>query len=412
MAEHFFVRLSDGSDQASVVTLNADGHLLRGPETAPLSAVAERAADLPVTVLLPATDLVSCLANVPAASPGRLRQMLPFSLEDEFAGDIEELHFAAGDRNDEDELAVSVISRDRLDFWLGALKAAGIQPRRICSEADAVPDTPGVVTLFVEGRRILGRRPGGAPFLFEDLELPALWQLLDAEREDKSDLDHVVLFVDRESYAVRQEEIERWRASIGDVNLREVPGGSLPKLASGLVFRNGTNLLQGDYAPRSNVRALARPWLVAAGLALALIGISVIGTGAQYFKLSRGEARLTTEATQICADSYGIQQLSRCLVEMGRRLTDAGQTASSGGPGFLSALSAIAGSVGDAMTINGISYRDNVMTLEVVTPNAAYLDTFRQRLTDGDAYAFDLQNTVTGPDGSQQSRVRIVAGNP
>jgi general secretion pathway protein L len=408
VADHFFIRLGDDPHQATVVALNADGRLMRVPETVALSAAAGLAGDLPVTVLLPPAELVSCLASVPAASPGRLRQMLPFSLEDEFAGDIEELHFAAGERNENDALAVSVIARDRLDFWLGVLDTAGIEPRRICSEADAVPDTPGVVTLFVEKRRILGRRPGGAPFVFGEIGLAELWHLLESEREAKDDLEHVVLFVDREAYAARREEIEHWRAGIGDVNLKELADGTLPKLASGLVHRNGTNLLQGDYAARSNVRALARPWLAAAGFALALAAISVLGTGAQYFKLNRQESRLTDQATQICTDRYGIPQLSRCLVEMGRRLADAGQTSASGGRGFLSMLADVATSVGESISISGISYRDRIMTLEVVTPNASYLDAFRQRLSDGGAYAFDTQNSVTQRDGSLQARVRIV----
>ena len=412
MAEHLFIRMSDGSDQVSVVVLDANGHLLRGPETMALSAAAGWAHDMPVTVLLPARDIVSCLANVPAASPSRLRQMLPFSLEDEFVGDVEELHFAAGERNEAGKLAVSVIDRNGLDFWLAQLKAAGIALRRVCSEADAVPDTPGIVTLFVEGRRILGRRPGGAPFLFEEIGLSELWHLLQTEREDSADLGQAVVFIDAETHRQRRDEIERWREGVGEVNVKELADGCLPKLASGLVFRPGANLLQGDYAARSSIRALARPWRTAAGFALALIAVSVIGVGAQYFKLSRAESRLTAEATEVCAQSYGAPQLTRCLAEMGRRLADIGQAASSGGQGFLSMLAAVAGSVGDSMTISGIGYRDRVMTLEVVTPDASYLDAFGQRLRTDGTLAFELQNSVRAPDGGLQSRVRIAAANP
>ena len=412
MAEHFFIRLSDGTDQATVVALNADGHLLRGPDAIPLSAAAGRAGDMAVTVLLPARDLVSCLASVPAASPARLRQMLPFSLEDDFAGDVEELHFAAGERNDNDELAVSVIAREKLELWLGMLRSAGIEPRRVCSEADGVPDTPGAVTLFVEGRRILGRRPRGAPFAFEELGLPEIWRLLEAERADSDDLGHAVLFVDRRTQSERRDEIEGWRAGVGEVNIRELPDGILPKLAASLVFESGANLLQGDYATRSNLLALARPWRAAAFFALALIGVSVLGTAAEYYKLNRDEARLTAEATQICASSYDMPQLPRCLIEMARRLADAGQPTSGGGRGFLPMLAAVAGAAGNAMAITGISYRDRVMTLEVQIPDASYLEAFGQRLSAGDDYAHETQNSVNQPDGSLQSRVRIVAANP
>jgi hypothetical protein len=97
---------------------------------------------------------------------------------------------------------------------------------------------------------------------------------------------------------------------------------------------------------------------------------------------------------------------------MARRMADAGQTPAGGGQGFLPMLAAVAGAAGNAMAISGISYRDRVMTLEVQIPDASYLEAFGQRLSvDGD-YAHETQTSVNQPDGSLQSRVRIVATNP
>ena len=412
MSEHLFIRMSDRSDQATIVALNDDGHLIRGPETIFLSAVAERSEGMQVTVLLPARDLVSCVAKIPASSPARLRQMLPFSLEDEFAGDVEELHFAAGARNESDELAVSVIARERFEFWLDALKAAGVPMRRICSEADAVPDTLGVVTLFLEGRKILGRRAGGAPFFFEELNLSELWRLLAAEREDADDLENVVLFVDRDTRSERSSEIDAWQAAVGNLNVKELADGCLPKLAAGLVFQSGTNLLQGDYAPRSNFRALAQPWRAAAAFALVFLAFSVLGKGAEFFKLSRDNDLLIAETDAICAESYSSAQESRCLIEMGRRLADSGQTALGSGDGFLSTLTAVAELLDDAMSIDAISYRDQVMVLDLITPDVSYLEAFDQRLTQDDQFALDIQNTSPERDGSVSSRIRIQGRNP
>lgn len=412
MADHLFIRLSESSDEAVVVALNSDGHLLRGPETVPLMEIAGQAEGMQVTGLLPAREVVSCLARVPTTSQARLRQMLPFSLEDDFASDISELHFAAGERNEDEALAVSVISRDRLELWLDILKSAGVAADRICSAADAVPDTPGVVTLFVEGSRTLGRRPSGAPFVFEDLGLEELWRVLEGERENGEDLDDVVLFVDPETLALRRDEIESWGRSIGNLNIRELADGCLPKLASGLVFRPGTNLRQGDYATRSSLRALARPWRYAAGFALAFVAVGVASKGIEYLKLRGDESRLTAEATEICSQSYGSPQLSTCLAEMGRRLTSYGQSAASGGSGFLASLSAIASAVDDAMTINSISYRDRAVTLELITPDATYLDAFDQKLTGSNDFALEPQNTTNEPDGGIRVRMRVVALNP
>jgi type II secretion system protein L len=404
--------LSESSEEAVVAALNSDGHLLQGPDTVPLMEIVERAEGMQVTALLPAREVVSCLARVPATSQARLRQMLPYSLEDDFASDISELQFAAGERNDDNALAISVIGRDRLGLWLDVLRSAGVSAHRVCSEADAVPDTPGVVTLFLEGNRTLGRRPKGAPFVFENLGLAELWRLLEAEREERQDLNDVVLFVDPETLAARRDEIESWGQGVTNLNVRELADGCLPKLASGLVFRPGVNLAQGDYAARSSLRAVARPWRYAAGFALAFVAVGVAGKGAEFLKLRSDESRLTAEATEICAQSYGSPQLSGCLVEMGRRLANYGQSAASAGSGFLATLAAIAAAVDDAMMIDSISYRDRAVTLELITPNATYLDAFDQQLTGSNEFTLEPQNTTNEPDGSIRVRMRVVALNP
>lgn len=411
MAEQLFLRLGNAPDQASFVVLDAEGRLVRGPEAAPLATIAAVAAEKQVTALLPATELVTTQADLPAASPARLRQMLPYSLEDDFAADIDELQFAAGERNGSDRLPVSVIGRDRLDFWLGALRAAGITPRRVCSEADAVPDTPGTVTIFLDGARMLGRRPQAAPFCFDELTLTEVWQLLAHEQDDASDLDDVVLFADSATLSARAAEIDAWRGRVANLNVRELPEGVLPRLAAGLVHRPGTNLLQGHYAPSSNVGALLRPWRFAAGFLLAFLAFTVVGKAAELWKLSQDDSRLTAQATELCSTRFSSAQLTRCRAEMQRRLADNNQAGALGGAGFLSTLAAVAAAGGDGLAVGGINYRSRVLTLEAVVPSIAFLDTFNQRLAESGPFRVEVQST--SPQGGRVDvRLQIVAVQP
>lgn len=408
MADHLFIRFAEDPEQASIVTLNAEGQLIAGPEQVPLTAAALRADGAQITVLLPARDLVSCVAEMPAASPSRLRQMLPFSLEDDFAGDVEDLHFVAGERNDADALAVSVIAKQRLDDWVEVLESAGIHARRICSEADAVPDTPGVVTLFLEGRGILGRRPGGAPFAFDELTLTEVWRLLASETDNSDDLQSVVMFLDPATLEARQAEIDAWQAEVARLDIKTLPQGCLPRLAAGLVHRPGCNLLQGDYAPRSNYAALARPWRTAAGFLLGFVAFTLLGKGALVWKLSRDADRLEAEITEVCTTAYGSPQLSPCRLEMQRRLAAAGQSGGGSGQGdFLPALSVIAQAAGDAMTMENLAYRDGVMSLEVVTPSTGYLDAFDQGVSQAGNLEVRVQSNT--PEGNGfKTRLQIV----
>lgn len=411
MAEQAYLRIGEAPDRATLVVLDADGGLVGAPFSLALAEAAERIGDRHVTVLLPATEVISCVAALPATNPSRLRQMLPFTLEDEFAGDVDRLHFVAGERNDENELAVSVIERRRMDAWLETLRDAGISARRICSEADGVPDTPGITTLFIEGETILGRRPHGAPFIFSELGLTELWSLLEAEHEDGDDLEQVVLFVDPPSRAARAAEIEAWRVGVDNVDVMELADGCLPRLAANLSHRPGPNLLQGDYAPRSNYATLARPWRLAAGFVLAFLAFALVGKGALVYKLSQDEARLTEAIAAVCAQSYGSPQINACRLEALRRLNAAGQSAAGGAGAYLATQAAVADAAGEVIEMRDISYQDNVLALTFLAPDARFVSSFQERIRQTGRYQV-VEPSLAAEGDAQSVRLRIVPVTP
>lgn len=410
MAEHLFLRPGGSLEQVAFLAMNAEGQLLGHAGSGPLAAAGAKALGMPVTVLLPASEIVSAVAALPAASSSRLRQMLPYSLEDEFAGDVEDLHFALGERNDSGQHPVSVIERKRFDHWLAALAAAGIVPRRICSEADGIPDTPGVTTLLLEGQKTFGRRPGSAPFAFEEIGLSELWTLLRAEREDGADLNEVILYADRATLQQRGAEIDAWRSGLTNLDIKELGDGSLPRLAATLAFREAPNLLQGSYAPKSNYVALIRPWRAAAALALAVVGIAVAGKAAEAWKLGQDDASLRAEIDAICAASYGASSENRCLAELQRRLGQARQ-GTGAGSGALATLAAVASAGGDAFRLAAADFNGEVLTLDVVAPDAQFLERFGDRIAASGMY--DVRPGRSSPEGEQiKARLTIVGARP
>ena len=118
-----------------------------------------------------AVDVVAAEAALPAASQARLRQIVPFSLEESLADDVEHMVFAIGARLPSGTTQVAAVAKERMDSWLGRLRAAGIVPHVLCSEADGVPDIPATLVLVIEGERISCRKPGHAPSVFDGLTL-------------------------------------------------------------------------------------------------------------------------------------------------------------------------------------------------------------------------------------------------
>lgn len=408
MAEEVYLRPDSNAEQATLLVADEEGRLLGSPETVPLGSAGASTGDRKLTVLLPADEFVTCQAKLPAGSPSRLRQMLAFSLEDEFAGDIDGLHFAAGARNDQDAIAVSVIARERFRYWQDQLAAAGLKPKQIVSEADAIPDLPGRTTVYIEGSRILGRRPGHSPFCFDELNLSELWDLLEAEQEDATDLKTVQLSVDEQTFAQRSAEIDAWRSRIDDLDLRQFADGCLPHLVANIAVNPGTNLLQGSFAPRSNYLAMARPWRSAAALLVAFVIFSVAGKAAEVWKLSRDQAQLSEEVATICAANYSSSSASGCEREMMQRLATSALQPGGGDTGFLAMMSAVGQAGGDALTVETISYRNGVLGLELIVPTIPYLDAFNEGVAGAGPFTSRPGYTESAPEGGYDVRVDIV----
>ena len=266
---------------------------------------------------------------------------------------------------------------------------------------------PGTLTLICDGSGVIGRRPGDAPFAFDEMSLVEVWDLLANERDDRSDLQAVVLFADGTTLDERRSEIDDLRQRVESVNVRELSYGTLPRLAATLLNAPGVNLLQGDYAARSNWTDLARPWRAAAMLVGALLAMSLLGTALEGWKLGREDEALGSEVSSICAASYSSPQESRCRLEMQRRLSGAGQSAASGSGTFLRMLASVAGASGESMQLEDIAYRDGVMTLQATIPSVGYLDSFGQGVSE--AGNFNVITVSTAPKANAvETRLQIV----
>ena len=424
MADTAFVRMTDASGSAAWAVLDSAGRLLTPVGRGSLAAARDAVAGHRVAVLVPATEAMATQAVLPAAGQARLRQLAPYSLEDYIADDVEELLFAVGPRFASGATAVTVVARERLEGWLAELRAAGISPQVVCSEAEGVPDVPGMLCLLIEGERIYGRRAGQAPFAFEGLgltealevlgvlraEAPAEEELEEAGAEPAPVESHLLLYVDQVGHARFEAELAALAAADVRYELKIVADGVFPHLASTLAQRSATNLLQGPYAPKANWVAYARPWRAAAGLALAVLLIGLVSRGAEYVSLRREAAALNDQVTAECARVVSATRLSTCQAQVRSQLGQRAATPASSET-FLSTLGAVAESRAADLKIDAMSYRNRVLDLQLVAQNVSALDDFTRTLQDTRRYAAKIEST-SNTDKGVEGRVQIVGVKP
>ncbi|MCL4722502.1 MAG: hypothetical protein KJ041_11250, partial [Gammaproteobacteria bacterium] len=178
MTETLVIRLRAERDRtAEWVVVDDTGAVTGAPSSGPLAGIAPSLPGRRVVVLLPAALVLRTRTDVPVKGTGRIAQALPFALEDQVTEDVEELHFAAGGRLADGQIAVAVVRRDLLTRWLALLGEAGIFPQGVYAEGDALADIPGTAVLLVEGTQAILRDAGGDPVVSEADTLDALLEL-------------------------------------------------------------------------------------------------------------------------------------------------------------------------------------------------------------------------------------------
>jgi general secretion pathway protein L len=432
VVEYLFIRSSRLSDEDDAqdapastewAVLDADGRLLSVPERGSLEAARAAAGNRRTVLLVPGPDVISTQAMLPAASQARLRKMLPYSLEDALAEDVEELLFAVGPRLGSGAVSVSVVARRSLDLWLDALRGADITPFAVYSDAEGVPDTPSTLTLVIEGERIYGRRPDQPPFAFEGLGVAQVLDVLrgaatheepphpDPSARGDTALGHLLVYIDQAGQSRYAAELDLLRGKLASCDVKLMAGGALPRLAATLVHRPGTNLLQGSYAPKSNWGVLIRPWRMAAGLAVGAVVLALLAQAAGYIALRRADATLTQRVAASCEQLVSSTQLSACESEVQRRLASVGGATAASSETFLTTLVSIAQSRNPETRIEALSYRNGIMDLQLVAPDVPTLDEFARQIDQTARFDVRIESS-NQTDSGVEGRIQIAATAP
>ncbi len=402
--------------------VDATGACVVAPATGPLTLAASACAGRRVVAMVPATRVLRTRADVPVKGQTRIAQALPFALEDLVTEDVEDLHFTAGPRLPDGQVAVAVVRREWMESWIAQLAAAGISAQAMHADSDGVSEVTGTTTLLLEEHQAILRDPAVDAVVTEPAALEGMLELWLAQPKpagpDGTQPPRHLQVYDATVEGLPNSFWERFKDRVESLEVRRLPDGALLRLAASIVTQPGINLLQGDFASRSSAASYWPRWRLAAALLAALAVTLVLVAGADTWRLKRESAALQAELRQAAGYTFpGVEvdvgpggNLER-LVDA--RLQGAGaMAAAAGSQQFLQTLKIVAGAVaktGDAH-IEAMNYRAGVMELQVRAPSADALDSIRRLVSEGGHLKADIQSSNS--DGDQiQGRIRIaVAG--
>lgn len=423
MADYLVLRFPHGStDTVEWVTVDAGGALIGDAAHGDPLMAAETAGDNKVVALVPGANVLRTSADIPVRGASKVQQALPFAMEEQLATDVDELHFAAGKRDAEGRLPVAVVERLEMEAWLELLAAAGIEPVGMYADSDAVGAIPNTTTLFIETDVITLRDADGYIAVTDHANVETTVDLWFRSRETPDDEDttpppvNMLVYVTEDAQANPATEafISGLQPRVASLDVRVLGDGALPKLAAQAVAHPGVNLMQGRYAPRSNLAVYWPAWRVAAIL-LACLSVTLIGAKVlEISSLNRQAATLDTAIEQ--AIRYTFPEVRE--VRDARRLLDSKLRAlgSGGASGstteFLDTLRVVAGAVSEGNDMNSkletINYRSGVMELRVLAPDVESLDAIQKEIVKDGTLQAEIQSA--NPEGDKvRGRIQVTS---
>ena len=410
MTESLIIHLRDGVPPQWMVC-NDDGHVVVNAVSGELAQATAMSTGRRVAVILPASEVLVTDSDAPAKGAAKLAQVIPFALEERVADEIENLHFAIGERAEAGaRVPVLVIARARIDARLAELRAAGLNPQAIYSEATLLPAMPGQMIGLLDGDTLTLRTVDSPPLVLPALSIPdALEMALSMQASAVDGLEPaqlgLLLYAGHDEWQAHQNTVDAFRDRFTGVKVQLLPSGALPVLAPAAASGEAVNLLQGALSVASPLEQGWRAWRVAAVLAASLLCLHLGARGFELNRLRKSEAALDA----------GIQDAFRAAMPGQQNATNARRRVeqrleeirSGGGGTLLPALSAIATArtAAPSAKIEGFTYRDGTLDLRIVAPDAASLDAIGQQLRAATWQADIMGGSASGD--SYRGRLQI-----
>lgn len=387
MSEFVVIRLAAEDQAVEWVLVDSNGTRRSGVSGGNLEQAAAAAGEHAVIVLVPAEDILLTTVHMPVRSTAKIRTALPFALEENLADDVEDLHFAIGDRQENNRLPVAVVSRDKMAQWMDRLAGAGIEPVMLAAENHGLAKIPGTLSVMVDDETVMFNDGADAEFSMQGVKpsdvLVIAGHLGETQTEDGENSGHLVVFCTAEQDENLGHDWIALRHELHSVDVKVLPDGVLPKLAVTVAAGHGINLLQGSYGKKTEYGPLLRPWKVAALLllGLAMTGIAMQGVG--YYQLVQDEATLRAQFNAEYrllrpGDTRAIIDPVK-TVESLRRAAGASAAPQVFLPGLRELGVALAAN--SEARIEVISYRAGIIDLRLIAPDVATLDKIQQAVT-------------------------------
>ena len=376
-----------------------------------LQDIAAVSAGCRIIVLAPGADVLLATANIPAGNRQRTMNAIPYALEDQLATDVDNLHFAIGERFNNTRVHTAAIDRAHLDRWLEQLRQAHIEPDVITSEILALPwlDSGSATTwvILINGNQALVRTGQQTGWVADIDNLDALLRIaLQETGHESSPPKPEQVRVIRSTHTPPFAELLVDTGIV--INIEQSDESALAILGRGYNEKNAINFMQGAYNRREQLGKLWKPWRPALAMFAVLLMIQGGMTVADYMRLKTESDTLTEQIAQTYLRTFpDARKVVNPRAQMEQRLKAlrGGDTETGG---FISLLASIGQPLKETpgLEIQRINYSEGKVNLALVIGDLQGLDQLKQRLSTQTGLAINIESAASR-DSKVEARLQI-----
>jgi len=357
-----------------------------------------------IRLMIPGDTVLLTSAKVPSKNRRQIIQAVPFIVEEELATDVDDLHFAIGDRDSDGMVQVGVVDHSQLRFWIDQLNEAGLSPDLARVDSILVPYQEGGISVFLGSERVILRPTRDTALVCDRTSISELLQIIRLQRKDAPVSVYVEPGSDNDDVISQQLLVESEQS--GD-----------PIVADYLLFEcccrgyqdSSLEFLHGDFKVQQKTRRKTSVWQTAAVLATAGFVLHLLLLLSEGVYLSRQAEQLSAQATSLYQEVFPQDKNVRDLRRRWR--AHLGKGGSETDAAFLEAFGVAASRLPDSnLILETINFNESRgdLVLQVQGERSEALVNYSEQLKEA-GLAAEI-GTISQDDNSVKGSVKISMG--
>ncbi|MEE4245257.1 MAG: type II secretion system protein GspL [Kangiellaceae bacterium] len=372
-----------------------------------LNSLAAQSTSCETIVIVPATVVIEKKVVTPAKQLKQIQKVVPYSLEEQLADTVDQLHFAYGKRSKQGEIYVEVVKQAQMEQWLEWFEQAELTVDSVVNELSLLHHSHDATEVYLFDEAALVREIDGTTWCCQRSLLTTLWQRRSIQQDvsdsEDSDLDSSPMV--RISYVG---ELDSYWSSQSNVITQPLTASELLKQLANNYQRKTINLLQGAYVVNKESQFSWQKFKLPIYAATASIVIFLVMQGVNYFTLSKENDVLQKQAEQLFTKVFSRRPRGSNILGQVKRLLRK-SSGSNSQQEFISMMTLFSNQLPSADKIipTSITYdnRKNELRVDILAEDYSSLSSFQDALKQP---GFDVEMKQGSSQGDKKSSRVII----